>query len=1226
MSKLTKLINNPNLFFKDFWIKRSSSSKDFWIRDFLPVKDRSVKFVKDLWTQTFDKADILVEYDVTKPIVSIIVPIYNVEKYLEQCLLSIQKQTYSNLQIILINDGSPDKSLKIAKHFCKLDSRFIVHTKKNGGLSAARNTGIELATGEYIWFIDSDDIIQENAVKIMMESLLKTGSDFVVGCYCRFNMFGYKKAGSWVQEAHIENQEKVTLKEYPDILVNATAWSKLVKYDFLIKNELYFPVGVLYEDQLWSTKLYSSAHSFDILKDVIYDWRVRDDNSSISQQSKNVDNLSAILIAIEDSLNELNSRGLNEVAQERAVQFLSNNMREYLACLDHTDDVYMERLSEGVISITKHLSLFHWKKIPAHLAAIEWLLLKKDYCKVNELLELGTRNINTMSASYDNGDVILQVPYWDSVEVNFPKEVLVLKENQYKPNVELRRAYWCNQNELCLEGWAFIPLINPEETDYTTSIRLISNEKNSHIIELSIEKYLHPQLDRISNHQLNNYKSKGFKCILEVDKLKLHPKAQYKLQFIFKLGSLELSMDLTKIARWGAAGQIRPSTSKDGRGVRIIDVENQPWQIGLEKKSVFAEKIYTLGNLVLLEIKSKIHLKSVKVLFKNTRDAQVYEEVSYDLNQIDLEQYQVSINVNWLPTQEVFNWLVRAVDINGKEFVISWPFNSTTLLPMTGLFQENRAFFETGYGNVGICHFTEAFEIKNIKQELEGLSIVGRFICSEDNKADAKLTMKSQDFSISCEATKLNGDEFSFFIPFAHSRWNKETLLSTGRYELVVHNNGKLIKMMFSSDELAKFPKWLSTEAPIVARLERHFKKGSLVIIVQPSISLMEQGARNKQKFIESHQQSKCSLDENAVLFRTYYGESTTCNALAIHQELYRRNNKLKLYWSVKDSSVLLPEGAIPVIENSKAWYEMYSTAKYIIDNTHQPDFFEKKQGQVIIATFHGYPFKKSGIPYWNAEGFSRKRIESFLKRHNQWDYLLSPAPYATPILAEVFPSTTAKMLEIGYPRNDIFFSKEKAEIRKKVRFNLGIDDRKKVILYAPTYRDNLAQDEFRARMIDYLDIELLLEELGDNYVVLVRGHMINARMNENIDIDSTGKIIDVTKYPEISDLCLASDIGILDYSSLRFDYILTGNPMIFFVPDLDSYLSHIRGSLVPYTETAPGPFVKDTKNVAYWIKNIDKLNKKYNKKRKTFISKYMPLEDGKSSQRFVDEVFKSDL
>ena len=181
-----------------------------------------------------------------KDIISIIIPVYNVEKYLEKCIQSILKQTYKNIQIILVDDGSTDNSGKICDEFKNKDNRIIVIHKKNGGLSEARNVGIENATGKYIAFVDSDDYVLKDMYETLYKNLIANDADISI---CKYQ--------------YIKEEEKVDLKaDTKDIVVmnnlqamkelllnkNITnhTWNKLYKKE--IFDNIKFPVGKKYED------------------------------------------------------------------------------------------------------------------------------------------------------------------------------------------------------------------------------------------------------------------------------------------------------------------------------------------------------------------------------------------------------------------------------------------------------------------------------------------------------------------------------------------------------------------------------------------------------------------------------------------------------------------------------------------------------------------------------------------------------------------------------------------------------------------------------------------------------------------------------------------------------------------------------------------------------------------------------------------------------------------
>lgn len=180
-----------------------------------------------------------------QPKVSVIVPVYNVEKYLKQCLDSIVNQTYKNLEIIIVNDGTKDNSMKIVEEYLQ-DKRIKVINKENGGLSSARNRGIEEATGEYISFVDSDDYIDLNLYNTIVSEMLSREEIYI------FNYNRYKEKINYL-ESNVLNLKK--MKKIPQNLlfrtINGECWNKVYKTSFIRENNLKFPEGMIYEDMFW---------------------------------------------------------------------------------------------------------------------------------------------------------------------------------------------------------------------------------------------------------------------------------------------------------------------------------------------------------------------------------------------------------------------------------------------------------------------------------------------------------------------------------------------------------------------------------------------------------------------------------------------------------------------------------------------------------------------------------------------------------------------------------------------------------------------------------------------------------------------------------------------------------------------------------------------------------------------------------------------------------------
>ena len=211
------------------------------------------------------------------PLISIVVPVYNVEAYIEHCIQNILSQTYRNLEVIIVNDGSPDNSIKIAKELTKDDPRFIYIDKENGGQSDARNAGLDIATGDYIFFCDPDDFIFEKSIENLYYASVLTNADIVVGSFCRFDegMFYFypvKKeellhpVSSKEAIMGMDDEEDYTLLRY------SAVWGNLFKKHLF--NTIRFPKGKYAEDQFIMWRLYLASKVIVRYQSDVYVYRV----------------------------------------------------------------------------------------------------------------------------------------------------------------------------------------------------------------------------------------------------------------------------------------------------------------------------------------------------------------------------------------------------------------------------------------------------------------------------------------------------------------------------------------------------------------------------------------------------------------------------------------------------------------------------------------------------------------------------------------------------------------------------------------------------------------------------------------------------------------------------------------------------------------------------------------------------------------------------------------
>lgn len=204
-----------------------------------------------------------------KDLISIIVPIYNVGRYLEQCLISILEQTYRNLEIILIDDGSTDTSGAICDSYQKNDDRIKVIHQKNGGLSRARNVGIKLAQGTYLAFVDSDDWIEKDYIEKMYEACKSKEADI---CVCNFEKVWHNKNKSIPIKAKVYDENVMSIMFGQDCTAMTVAWNKLYKKE--LWKEIVFTPGKIHEDESTTYKVFYKAKRIVVINEILYHYRM----------------------------------------------------------------------------------------------------------------------------------------------------------------------------------------------------------------------------------------------------------------------------------------------------------------------------------------------------------------------------------------------------------------------------------------------------------------------------------------------------------------------------------------------------------------------------------------------------------------------------------------------------------------------------------------------------------------------------------------------------------------------------------------------------------------------------------------------------------------------------------------------------------------------------------------------------------------------------------------
>jgi CDP-glycerol glycerophosphotransferase len=272
------------------------------------------------------------------------------------------------------------------------------------------------------------------------------------------------------------------------------------------------------------------------------------------------------------------------------------------------------------------------------------------------------------------------------------------------------------------------------------------------------------------------------------------------------------------------------------------------------------------------------------------------------------------------------------------------------------------------------------------------------------------------------------------------------------------------------------------------------------------------------------------------------------------------------------------------------------------------PIYWRKKRAQRYLQTWHGTPVKKVAYDIARPQMSDAKRyLRHFARDVAGWDLLLSQNPFSTSTLKQAF-HYDGPVLESGYPRNDAFSDPSAATTRETVRGSLGLDPLHRAILYAPTWRDDAVFEPG-------VDVGALADALGETTTVLLRAHN---NVSRTVKASTHPRVRDVSRVPDVRELVLAADVLVTDYSSMMFDFAVTGRPIVLFAYDLDRYRDDLRGMYLDLETDTPLPVVKDADALVATLARLDDGAPRYEE----FVARFCPGEDGHAAARAVDAFF----
>ena len=349
------------------------------------------------------------------------------------------------------------------------------------------------------------------------------------------------------------------------------------------------------------------------------------------------------------------------------------------------------------------------------------------------------------------------------------------------------------------------------------------------------------------------------------------------------------------------------------------------------------------------------------------------------------------------------------------------------------------------------------------------------------------------------------------------------------------------------------------------------------------------------------------------VVYQSFQGRFSD-SPRAIHERLRDRPGTEHVWLLDPAHADAFPDDVATVrIDRPEARVALES-ADLVVAGTHTEVEWTKPPGTTYLQTWHGTPLKRIHNDVLLVPPGRLAELDRDIER---WDVLLSPNPVSTPRLRKAF-GFDGPIWETGYPRNDLLVGPAAASTRCDVRRELGLADDETAVLYAPTWRD----DEKYAGLTDvpmHLHLGALAERLtrsGTPHRVLARVHNL---MTDRSHAESAPGVVDVSLYRDVRELYLAADVLVTDYSSVMFDFALTGKPIVFYAYDLDRFRDEIRGFYFDLLPEAPGPVVRTETELVEALLHLDR--DRFADLYAAFRATYCCLEDGHATDRVLERL-----
>jgi CDP-glycerol glycerophosphotransferase len=767
------------------------------------------------------------------------------------------------------------------------------------------------------------------------------------------------------------------------------------------------------------------------------------------------------------------------------------------------------------------------------------------------------------------------------------------KKDVHSSRAELRAATWTGVRTYTIRLWAY--LLSSKSA--TTEVEVWLQDDQGRRTKALVRPYTEPAANERSSNTSCDVSACAFEAVFDFDSHLAAATARGTVltaHIAISDGRQTHESKLTHRYRWGSAGaleacgfdngvQVVPSWSVDGLQFKVA------------QRIAVAHAVSFIGEELRLWVKSSGRFTPDLAVLKDETEREV--EASF-FNR-EGSWVQIAFNTSRLPDfaiDALESWRIY-LQAGDKSRLVHW---TNSIMPVSQ--REDGLVLTTGPSGVlrldRLQHNIEASAIDFYPLPSPHLTVSGSY--SGEQAMPVGLSLDGQRTSVSGDLVTNESGRFIFSVPLVKATEPGVLPIPSGGYRVAVQFKDGSSERLRPARSLTAGLYRVHYSERLNIRLERS-PANEVYVNVSPPLLPAELGEFNQRK-VSKASRDIAELRHDSLYFESWFGKNFSDSPLALFQEAKRRLPDARLYVGVADLSVPLPEGATPVVRNSYQSWKALAESKYVITNCWVPDKYRRHPEQILVQTWHGTPLKLLGLDRSGA-GDKSSRAAKIERDSNEWSLLVSQNPHSTEVFKRAY-AYDGEILESGYPRNDALFDGE--DLGQQVRRSLNIASGQTVVLYAPTWREESAGSP------DLIQAGAMAEALGPDFTVLLRGHSVSLRRGNNVE---AAGVIDVTSFNDPSGLMAAADVLVTDYSSIMFDFSVTGKPMIFFVPDWDFYTGSGRGVYFDLADKAPGPLCHTREEVIAALRDLTESRKTYHEAYAAWTKEFNPWDSPKSSE-----------